>query len=330
MTVADMGLSVVLVLLVSSLFVLAMIEASMLHVRRSAVATDATHGDRASERLVGLLDDLPSVMNSVLLAVLIGQVTATAIAGVLAQRWFGGIGITLATVAVTVVLFVYGEAIPKTIAINEPIRHAKRLSAITATLNVALKPMVWLLVKIAARQSVGGRGVDTVTAVSERELLHLTDEAAAQGQIGASDAELIERSFVLGDLRVDQVLVPLDRVVSVPIGATVGTALEAALRAGHRRLPVYDGTPERLVGFVRLRDLAAASMDSGEDLVARHVRDAVRVDSSALIIDVLRSMQTHRRHIAFVAGRQRAVVGIVTVEDIVEELLGEIDEPEPS
>ena len=129
-------------MLVACLFVLAMVEASLLHVRRSAVAADAANGDRGSQRLLGLLDELPTVMNTVLLAVLLVQVSSTAIAGALAQRWFGGTGITIATIAVTVVLFIYGEAIPKTIAIADPARYARRFSRLVHVLGVVLGPVV--------------------------------------------------------------------------------------------------------------------------------------------------------------------------------------------
>ena len=107
----EVGLLVTLIALVVVLFVLAMVEASLLHARRSAVAVRAAEGDRPSQRLLELLDDLPRVMNTVLLAVLLAQVTSAAIAGVLAQRWLGETGVTVGTLGLTVILFIYGEAL---------------------------------------------------------------------------------------------------------------------------------------------------------------------------------------------------------------------------
>ena len=327
MTAVDVGLLAVLVGLISCLFVLAMAEASLLHVRRSAIAADAAGGDRGSQRLLSLLDDLPEVMNTVLLAVLLVQVSATAIAGVLAQRWFGGIGITIATAALTVALFIYGEAIPKTIAIAHPARHAHRFGPLVRTLRALLGPVVSILVRIAKWQYRGDSTADTVSAVSEGELLHLTGEAAAAGRIDPSDAELIEKSFTLGDLRVVEIAIPMAEVVSVATSTPAASALQTAIDAGHRRIVVHDGSPDRIVGFVRLRDLAD-SLSIGDGAVARNsVRDPLFVDRSAFVIDVLRDMQRTRCHLAVVTGADAVAVGIVTIEDIIEELLGEIDEP---
>lgn len=328
MSGADVALLAALVALVAALFGLAMVEASLLHVRRSAVAADAGDGDPASQRLLLLLDDLPRVMNTVLLAVLLGQVTAASIAGVLASRWFGGSGITIATVAVTLILFVYGEAIPKTIAISDPVRYARRFSGPVGALSTVLSPVVSVLVRIAAWQSPGAGSSAAMSAVSEGELLHLTDEAAAAGRIEESDAELIQKSFAFGDLEVGEILIPIDDVVSVPTSTPVGVALQTAIDAGHRRLVVHQpGARHRIVGFVRLRDLAAASGDNGA-VAGSSVRPALTVDRSARVIDVLREMQRTRCHLAVVAS-DGAARGMVTVEDIVEVLLGEIDEPDP-
>jgi CBS domain containing-hemolysin-like protein len=326
-TALDLGLLAVLAGLISFLFVLAMVEAALLHVRRSEVAAAAVDGDRGSHRLLCLLDELPEVMNTVLLAVLLVQVSSTAIAGVLAQRWFGGTGVTIATVAVTVVLFIYGEAIPKTIAIAHPARHARRFGRLIRVLRALLGPVVSVLVRIAKWQYRGD--VAAVSAVSEGELLHLTGEAAAAGRIDPSDAELIEKSFTLGDLRVGDIAIRLADVVSVSTSTPAASALRTAIDAGHRRIVVHDGSPDRIVGFVRLRDLAD-SRSIGDDAITRSsVREALFVARSALVIDVLREMQRTRCHLAVVTGADAVAVGIVTIEDIIEELLGEIDEPGP-
>ena len=125
-------LGLVLAVLVAGLFALAMIESSLLRVRRSAVAAHAQPGDRQGTQLLRLLDDPPSVMNAVLLAVLTLQVTAASIAGILAPRWFGGVGVTIATVVITFVLFVCGETQPTT----QHVRQAVSTGASTLAIDV--------------------------------------------------------------------------------------------------------------------------------------------------------------------------------------------------
>ncbi len=329
MTGADLALAAVFVGLVLVLFVLALAEASMLRVRRSEVAVAAESGDRRAGRVVDLLDRLPEVMNAILFAVLLTQVTATTVAGVLASRWPGGAGATVATIAVTLVVFVYGEAIPKTLAVRNPLAVARRVAAPVRWVDAAGRPVVWLLVRFADLQ-LPGSGVTATAALSEEELRHLVDESAVAGRIELDDAELIERSFAFGDTTAGEVLVPLADVVSVPVDATVHDALGTAVAAGHRRLVVRGaGTGPRgpVSGFVRLRDLVEAADRDAKGRVGDCSRDLLWVDASERITSVLRSMQATDCHLAAVRDPDGTVAGIVTVEDIVEELVGSIDEP---
>ncbi len=326
MNAFEFALVIVFGALVVALFLLALAEASLLHVRRSEVAVAVNGGDGPARRLLALVDDLPRVMNAVLLAVLLCQVLATAIAGLLATRWFGSAGVTIATVAVTIVLFVYGEAIPKTLAIRHPYRVGRRLTRPIRSLTVALRPAVAVLVAIADVQ-LPGRTADLTHAVSEAELRQLTDEAASAGHIGEADADLIERSFTFGDLVARDVMVPWGHVVSVAEDVSDEAALRDAIAAGHRRLPVTRaGDPTRVVGFVRLRDLAEASTLERPIDVEDIVQGVITVDAAAPVADVVGRMQRSDVFLAVVVERARTV-GIMTIEDAVRVLVGPISEP---
>ena len=307
-------------------FALAAAEASLLRVRRSAVAVRAERGDRRSARLLDLLDDLPRVMNAVLLAVLLIQVTAATIAGVLAERRFGGTGVTLATVVITLTLFVYGEAIPKTLAVREPVEVARFVARPVNLLSRVLRPVVTVLVRFADLQTPGA-GITTVSAVDEDELRHLADEAAAAGEIADSDVELIDRAFVLGDLRVAQILVPRVDVVAVSGDTSVFDALELAMEAGHRRIPVHDGDIDQITGVVRMRDLVGAVAADPDGPVSTLMRDVIAVPEAKSVVEVLREMQASGNHLAVIIDEYGGTTGIVTIEDVVEELVGTIADP---
>ena len=324
MSLVEPILAGVLLVLVGALFLLALAETSLVHVRRSAVAVDADAGDAGAARLLALLDDLPRVMNAVLLLVLLAQVTAATLAGFLARNWLGGAGVTVATAAVTMVLFVYGEAIPKTIAVRRPYATARKVAGPVRAVGVLLRPVVSALVVIADAQTRGS-GIDPVGAVSEAELRHLAEDAASAGRIDESDADLIERSFVFGDLEVGEVRVPRDEIVAVSSATAVSDALRIAIEAGHRRLPVYDGGIDRIIGFVRMRDLAAPTVDP-DSAVGTLLREALEVPQSISLVEMLRLMQRRRIHLAVVADEDGGTAGIVTIEDVAEELVGSIDD----
>jgi CBS domain containing-hemolysin-like protein len=161
--------------------------------------------------------------------------------------------------------------------------------------------------------------------MTEAELVALAVEAEAAGTIEETDRELIERAFAVGDLRVGEVVVPRIDVVAVSAGTPVEEALDRAVAAGHRRLPVYGRDLDDITGVVRLRDLAAAVADDRTNLaVADLLTPALAVPESLPIIRVLRQMQQQRRSLAVVIDEHGGTAGMVTIEDLVEELVGEI------
>ncbi len=326
----DLPLAAVLAGLILSAVVLGAAETSLLRVRRTRVKLLAADGHRRAARLLGLLDDLPRVLNAVLLAVLLVQIGAATVAGVLSQRWFGNLGVTIGSVVLTAVLFVYGEAIPKTYAVRYPLVTAQTLAWPVWVLATALRPLVSILVKFADLQAPG-TGIAGPAAVSEAELRALAAEAEEAGEIEASDRELIERAFRLGDRHVGEIVVPRIDIVGVPRDAAVGEAIEIALGAGHRRLPVYGSDLDDIVGVVRLRDLAAAVAAGEPGSVADLTSEVLVTPESKRVVDLLGEMQSKGLHLAVVVDEHGGTAGIVTIEDAVEQLVGDVaDEGEPA
>jgi CBS domain containing-hemolysin-like protein len=302
-------------------------EASLLRVSRVRALVLAEEGDRRAARVVRLLADLPAVVNTVLLVVLLAQIAAATIAGIVAERHFGNAGVTVASIALTLVMFVYAEAIPKTVAVRNPILVARLVAAPVAVLTAALRPLVGLLVAFADLQAPG-KGIAAPPGVTEAELRRLAAEAAESGHIADTDLELIERAFAAGDEQVAAVMVPRPAVVSLRAGTPTRTALDVAITHGHRRIPVVAGDLDDVVGVVRLRDLAQAVADGLDVSLEDLARPVLVVPETRRVIDVLRDMQGARRTLAVVVDEHGGTAGIVTVEDVVEELVGSIAEPD--
>jgi CBS domain containing-hemolysin-like protein len=325
----DLPILLILAALVGIAMVLGAAEAALLRVPRVRVQVKADTGDHRASLLLTLIDDLPRVMNSVLLVVLLVQIAAASVTGILAERNFGNLGVTIASVLLTLVLFVYAEAIPKTFAVQHPMRVGRIVAPLVRVLALVLRPVVSVLVKFADLQTPGS-GITTQTSLSEEELRRLAAEAASQGRIEDSDMDLMERAFELGDLAVDEIQVPRTDVVAVAASSPVVTALDTALLHGHRRLPVYQGTLDEITGFVRLRDLAAAVTETPDRLVGDLARPVLVVPEPKRVIELLREMQLGGAYLAVVVDEHGGTSGIVTIEDVVAELVGEVaDEGEP-
>jgi CBS domain containing-hemolysin-like protein len=319
----DIPLIVAFVVAFAAAVFLAAAETSLLRISSVRAATLATEDPRG-KRLARLIDRLPRILNTILLVALLSQIVAATVVGVLAQRWFGSLGVTLASIILTIVLFIYAEAIPKTYAVRHADRVALAMAGPVTALEWVLRPIVSLLVAIADLQSPG-KGVTTSPTVTEEELRLLAGHAAAEGEIEYHDEELIHRVFRFGDRRADDIMVPRTEVVGVPADMPVEEAIGVALELGHRRLVVYEGDLDHVVGIVRLRDLVAAANHPGTT-VAELSEEPLAVPETKRIVPLLREMQATGTHIALVVDEYGGTAGLVTIEDIVEELLGSISE----
>jgi putative hemolysin len=301
--------------------VLAAAETALVRVPRVRIAARAEDGSKRAARTLRLLDDLPHVLNTTLLVVLLVQIGAATVTGILADRWFGSFGVTISSVVLTIFLFVYSEAIPKTYAYRNAAQVIMTLAYPIGLLTSLLRPIVSVLVKFADLHAPG-KGIATTPTVTERELRSLAAAAATEGEITSADLSLIEGAFRLGDRIAEEVMVPRVDLVGIPVSASAEEALDVALRTGHRRLPVYDGEIDNIVGVVRQRNLVASPESSLSELAY----PPLVVAESKRVIELLREMQEAATHVAVVVDEHGGTAGMVTIEDIVEELFGVVSE----
>ncbi len=304
---------------------LAAAETALLRVPRVRLQVAVEHGDRSAARLLSLERDLPRVLNAVLLTVLLVQVGAATIAGVVADRHFGNTGVTIASVLLTVIMFIYTEAIPKTLAVRHPLTVARFVALPVTALALLTRPIVAVLLFLADLQSPG-KGIPSRPTVTEEELRRLAVEAAASGEIAPDDLELIERSFAIGDTPISAVAVPRPDVLAIPLQASLDEALGRALRSGHRRLPVYRRDLDNITGVVRIRDLVAAQEAGRPSDLAELQQPVLTVAETRPVLEVLREMQATGYHLAVIIDEHGGTAGIATVEDAVAQLVGDIDE----
>ncbi len=292
-------------------------------VRIQALAAD---GSRRAIRLSALTHRLSPVLNAILLAALLAQIGAATIAGILADRWFGPLGVTIASAILTFILFIYAEAIPKTYAVRHPDRVALALAFPLAGIEIILRPLVRVLVTIADLQMPGKTVVASPT-VTEDELRMLASRAALEGEITTHDLQLIERAFRFGDRHVDGIMVPRPDIVAVDEETNVRTAIDVALEAGHRRLLVFSGTVESITGVIVVRDLLRIPDNRRDQVTVGVLADPpLVVPESKRVLDLLTDMQASGTHIAVVVDEYGGTAGMVTIEDIAEEMLGSISE----
>ena len=318
-------LLVIAVLLVLS-GALALAETGLTRISRAKAMTLIEEGHRGATRLLRLVEHPERFLNPVLLLVLLCQLVAATLAGVVADHLFGALGVAVATVFEVVVVFVFFEAAPKTWAIQ----HAERAALFAAPVVAAIigfPPVRWLsggLIGLA-NAITPGKGLRQGPYVSEQELLAMADVAVEEEVIESEERALIHSIFEFGDTVVREVMKPRPDMVAVEGRDTVGDVIEVAIAAGYSRIPVYEQGIDDVVGIVYTKDLMRAER---EGKAARPVREFIRearfVPETKRVAALMREMQREKFHMAIVVDEYGGTAGVVTLEDLIEELVGEI------
>ncbi len=308
--------------------VLACSETALTRTNRIRAMTLAEEGKKGSRQLLRLVEHPEQFLNTVLLLVLLCHLAAASLVSILAERWAGALGVLLAVVFEVVVIFVFAEAVPKTYAVQHPDRAALRVAPIIAAI-VAFPPvrlLSWALIGLA-NVLVPGKGLKQGPFLSEQELLAMADAAVEEDVIEREERQLIHHIIEFGDTIVREVMVPRPDMVAVEARANVDDALEVALAAGYSRIPVYEQGIDDILGIIYTKDLMRAARDGkADDPVRELVRTANFVPETKRVAELLPEMQKQKAHMAIVVDEHGGVAGLVTLEDLIEELVGEIQD----
>jgi CBS domain containing-hemolysin-like protein len=266
------------------------------------------------------------VLNPILLVVLVCHLgIATIVAIMVRDRWgLSGVGVAFAIELV--IIFVLAEAVPKTYALLQPDRAALRAAPLARALAVFF-PLRWaaeLLIGIS-NVILPGKGRTQGPSVSEEELLALAGVAADADVIEVEERALIESILEFGDTIVREVMVPRPDMVTVTRDFRVADVMEVVILNGYSRLPACGDGIDDIVGIVYAKDLMRAERDGKEDAgIGDLIRPARFVPETKKVSQLLREMQAEKFHMAIVVDEYGSTAGSVTLEDVIEELVGEI------
>ncbi len=308
--------------------VLAMAETSFVRINRIRAMTLQEEGRRGAEKLLKLLEQPETALNLVLLLVLICQLTAATLVGVLVERKLGGYGLLAGTAIEVIAFFVFAEVAPKTYAIQHTEAAALRLAGLLWALTRI--PPLRLISRVligVANIVLPGKGLKKGPYTSEEDIRTMADVAAEEQVIEREERRLIHSIFEFGDTVVREVMVPRPDMVGVEADASVDDALEKAIGAGYSRLPVYGEGPDDILGLVYLKDIIRRTRENGEaghGTLRELVRPAVFVPEQKRVAELLRQMQQEKFHMAVVIDEYGGTAGLVTLEDLLEEIVGEI------
>jgi CBS domain containing-hemolysin-like protein len=221
----------------------------------------------------------------------------------------------------TILVLIFGEIIPKSYATN----HAKKIAIFSTPifrlLNIILFPAI-IILETLTNAIAGKHGID---AVSEDEIRALTRQGAKQGTIEKQERLMIERLFKFNDITAEDIMTPRVMVTFIDDDLTIDEVTEIIEKSTHSRYPVIHETPDTIIGFVHSRDvLLAHHRDNENQSIKQIVRPIVTIPRQMKIDDCLREFQKQKIHVGVVVDEYGGTEGIVTLEDVIEELVGEI------
>jgi CBS domain containing-hemolysin-like protein len=317
---------VLIVVLIGFVAVLGASEVAITRVNRVRAYRFVEEGRRGAGSLLRIAENPAPYLNVVLLLTLLSTIGGTTMATTLAVRSLGGPGEWVATIVMTVLLFVFADVTPKTFAIMQTDRVALRLAPLIVMLRRLVGPVATALVRFA-NVVMPGKGLPQGPFITEAEIRQLAEVASEEEQIEEGEVQLIHSIFEFGDTIVREVMVPRPDIVAIEADRPLRDVQALVLQHGYSRLPVYDDDLDNVVGFIYAKDVLKALHQGKQDMPLRDVcRPAHFVPESKKAADLLREMQREKFHVALVTDEYGSVVGLVTLEDLLEELVGEIED----
>ena len=328
-TTADWWMLIGILILLGILMVLSIAEMGLSRVSKPKAQALADSGARGGAALLALVTHPERWVNPLLLSVNVCQTVQATLTGVVAGRLLGPAGVAIGVVLNVVVFFVFAEAVPKTYAILHSDRAALSTSRLISLL-VGFYPLTKISQGLIGLTNivVKGKGLEQGPFIGEQEFLGMVEAAVEDEVIEHEERALIESIIEFGDTIVREIMRPRPDIVSVDSGETLDMALDEAFEHGVSRLPVMrndEEDNEDVLGIVYAKDIMKAVRSGlGSDPVDSLVRTAVVIPENKPVAKLMREMQRDHFHMAIVADEYGSITGLVTLEDCLEELVGEI------
>lgn len=316
------GMIVAIVILVMCSAYFSATETAFTSLNTIRMKTWAENGDKRAARALALEQDYDKLLSSILIGNNIVNITATTISTLLFTKIFVTYGATISTVVITIVVLIFGEISPKSVAKEFPERFAMFSAPILRVIILVLTPLNFLfsMWKKLLSKIFKPSGDDGIT---EEELMGIVDQAESEGGLDAHEGDLIRASIEFNELDVSDILTPRVDLVAVDEESTMQEVGALFVENGYSRLPIYHETIDNIIGVIHQKDFYKARV-RGEDRLAMIKSPVVYTTPNTKIFKLLRILQMNKVHMAVVVDEYGGTEGIVTLEDILEELVGEI------
>ena len=319
-TIAVYVVTMVVLLILSAYF--SATETAFTSLNRIKIKNMAEDGNKRARLVLGLVEQFDKVLSTILIGNNIVNIVNTAVATVFFVRLYGHYGPTIATVVMTITVLIFGEISPKNLAKDSPESFAMFSAPILSVLMKLFAPVNWIfsqwkkLLFLIFRR----KGEDAIT---EDELITMVEEAETAGSLESDQSELIQNAIEFDALKAEDVLTPRVEIEAIDIESSEDEIAEQFLKTGFSRLPVYKDDLDSILGVLNQKDFHNYIYHK-EKTVSDFIKPVVFVGESMSAAELLKRMQKEKCQIAIVVDEYGGTTGLVAMEDILEELVGEI------
>lgn len=301
------------------------VEIAIFSLSQARVRTMVRQGLRGAKTVERLKSNPERLLVTILLGNNLVNIFAAAIATQLSLELFGSVGVGVATGVVTFLVLVFGEIFPKSLAQVHAVGMARKTARLVLILEYILFPFIWFLEKLAKSVTMITAGRAHPLLVAEEEIRSMLYIGMEKGVIERHEKDFVERLFKFNDLPVRAVLTPIEKVVMLDGDTSIEDIAHFVANSGYSRFPVFQESRQNIVGAIHIKNIMKANnSDQRGEKLSTIVNKPAFVKESSLLDDVFRQMQKMHLHHMLVQDSRGMVIGLITLEDIMEELVGEI------
>ena len=319
---SDLAMIAALLLLVVMSAYFSATETAYTSLNRIRLKNRADNGSRRAAKTLELAEEYDKLLSTILIGNNIVNITATTVATVLCTRWFHQYGPTVSTVALTIIILVFGEITPKSMSKERPEDFAMFAQPMLKLFMTIFTPLNFLFSQWKRLMSrvFRAKGDDGIT---EEELVGMVDQAQTEGGLDEHESDLIRNAIEFNDLEVSEILTPRVDLTAAEEESTMEEIASLFAETGYSRIPIYHETIDNIVGVIHEKDFYAARY-RGETMVSNLKAPVFYTTGNTKVSELLRILQKNKAHMAVVVDEYGGTQGICTLEDILEELVGEI------
>jgi CBS domain containing-hemolysin-like protein len=300
-------------------------ETAFSTVNRVRLRTLSQEGHKGAARVLHILDQYSKMLSAILIGNNVVNLSASSVATTLAIKLWGSHAVGIVTGVLTLIVLMFGEIIPKTWARHNAEKITLLYSGLVKTLMFLLTPVIFLIDKISGliMHILHIHNDGNEEGITERELKTYVDVSHEGGAIESEEREMIYNIFDFGDTVAKDIMIPRIQMTTIPLDATYQEVLSTFQESMFTRIPVYDDDPDHIIGLVNIKDFILVK-DKEKFQIKKILRDAYYTYEYKNVSDLLMEIREKSCNIAFVLSEYGTTVGMITMEDMMEELVGEI------